>query len=214
MARLATAAAALLLAGVAHGDEEPPPPPAPCPATAIPHAYAGCPAGPPGMECRYTCDPGHIPIGRHVCQSYTTTEGTSPIVNEFFGGRCARLCVNRDCGFAAAVRTGSSDAHGPCLATRCMESRAALRQLARGAYSLWSLGRSPTTGIYVGKVDPSAGAAAQGDRAHIGINGVGLIMECAAAEMGWVSRAEAQARVGLGRIVALCYRSSTLYQIH
>ena len=33
------------------------------------------------------------------------------------------------------------------------------------------------------------------DRAHIGINGVALMMECVAAEMGWITRAEAQARV-------------------
>ena len=29
------------------------------------------------------------------------------------------------------------------------------------------------------------------------MNGVALIMECVAAEMGWISRAEAQARVTL-----------------
>ena len=194
--RLLLAALQLLAAAAAvRGDE---PPPGPCPATAVPHADSpACPAGPPGTDCSYTCEPGHIAVGRHVCQSYTTTEGTSPIANVFFGGRCARLCDNRDCAFAAAVRTKSSDARGPCLTTRCVHPEVALHQLARGAYSLWSLSRSPVTGMHVGKVDPSADAAAQGDRAHIGINGIALIMECVAAEMGWISRTAAQARVKL-----------------
>lgn len=171
------AAAALLLAAV-RGDEAPPPapPPAPCPAATIPHAVAGCAAGPHTTECDYTCEPGYIAVGRHVCQSYTTEEGTSPVANVFYGGRCVRLCENKDCAFAAAVRSNSTDARGQCLSTRCMEPDNALRQLARGAYSLWNLGRNPATGIHVGKVDPSADASAQGDRGHIGINGVALIM--------------------------------------
>ena len=167
----------MMFAVAALGDEAPlPPTPAPCPAATIPRSEAACAAGPHGAECHYSCEPGYIPVGRHVCQSYTTKEGTSPVSNVFFGGRCVRLCENKDCAFAAAVRTNSTDAHGPCLATRCMSARTALQQLARGAYSVWNLGRNAATGIYVGKVDPSADASSQGDRAHIGINGVALIM--------------------------------------
>jgi hypothetical protein len=192
-------AAAVVLASTAAivcGDETPSPPappPAPCPAAAIPHAKAGCAEGLQGTECKFECEPGFIGVGRHVCQSYITEEGTAPILNEYFGGRCVRLCENRDCAYATAVRSNSSN--GTCLVTRCMDADDALRQLARGAYSVWNLGRNPTTGIHVGKVDPSADASAQGDRAHIGINGVALIMECVATEMGWISRAEAQSRV-------------------
>ena len=179
---------------VVRGDElgPPAPPHAPCPAATIPHAKGGCTAGHHGTECQFECEPGFIAVGRHVCQSYTTKEGTTPVANEYYGGRCERLCENRDCAFAAAVRSNSS---AGCLSTRCMDGNDALRQLARGAYSVWNLGRNPKTGIHVGKVDPSADASAQGDRAHIGINGVALIMECVATEMGWISRAEAQSRV-------------------
>jgi hypothetical protein len=157
----------LLLAPTASRSEEAPPVPvpAPCPAAAIPHAVAGCGAGPPGAECAFACEAGYLAIGRHVCQSYTTTEGSTPISNEYYGGRCARLCENRDCAFAVAVRSRSTDERGPCLATRCVAQPGdALQQLARGAYSLWNLGRNTATGIHVGKVDPSAepGVASQG----------------------------------------------------
>jgi hypothetical protein len=40
-----------------------------------------------------------------------------------------------------------------------------------------------------------ADAAAQSTTAHIGINGVGLMFECVAAEMGWITLAEAQQRI-------------------
>ena len=157
----------LLLAPTASRSEEAPPvpAPAPCPAAAIPHAVAGCGPGPPDAECAFACEAGYLAIGRHVCQSYTTTEGSTPISNEYYGGRCARLCENRDCAFAVAVRSRSTDERGPCLATRCVAQPGdALQQLARGAYSLWNLGRNTATGIHVGKVDPSAepGVASQG----------------------------------------------------
>ena len=171
----------LLVATGAHGDEAPlpvPPPPAPCPVATVPHAVeAACPMASHGTECYYTCQPGYVAIGRHVCQSYTTVEGNTPISNAYFGGRCARLCENSDdCAYAAAIRFDSTDAHGQCLATRCMKDNQALLHLARGAYSLWNLGRNPTTGMHVGKVNPSADAMGQGDRAHIGINGVALML--------------------------------------
>ena len=49
-----------------------------------------------------------------------------------------------------------------------------------------------------GSVNPSmppGRAPIQSDQAHIGINGVALIMECVAAEMGWVSLEQAAVRV-------------------
>jgi hypothetical protein len=197
-----------LLPALAFSDEVPPAPaPAPCAASAVPHSSSGsCSGGAAhGTECEFACERGYLAIGRHVCQSYTTEGGSSPIVNEYFGGRCERLCAASagPClGGTVPVRLnstepGDSSVGRPCFATRCMEPDAALRQLARGAYSLWNLGRNPATGITVGRVDPSADAASQGDHAHIGINGVALIMECVAAEMGWITRAEAQQRVQL-----------------
>jgi hypothetical protein len=51
--------------------------------------------------------------------------------------------------------------------------------------------------MYSGAVDPSSDSDSQSDQAHIGINGVALVFECVAAEMGWVTRAEAQERIHL-----------------
>lgn len=218
--RLAAAALLLvLLAAGGCGAEEvaPAPPPGPCPAATLPHSDRGegspCAAGPPGTECEYKCDAGFVRIGRLVCQSYTTKGGTRAIADRYAGGRCERLCPDSSAPCAQGlvpVRLNATAGGAPCFATRCMEPDHALRQLARGAYSLWRLGRNPDTGIYNGRVvrpapptpmrtpltaprclqDPAASRAAQGDQAHIGINGVGLIMECVAAEMGWITRAE------------------------
>eukprot|EP00927_Polykrikos_kofoidii_P040306 TRINITY_DN34489_c0_g1_i1.p1 TRINITY_DN34489_c0_g1~~TRINITY_DN34489_c0_g1_i1.p1 ORF type:complete len:594 (-),score=51.23 TRINITY_DN34489_c0_g1_i1:164-1945(-) len=193
----------LLLQALVVGHEVPPPRvplEVPCSPSVVPNSNTvktPC-KGSIGTSCPFVCDKGFIPIGRHVCQSYTTKQGRRVLSNEFFGGRCERLCpaTAEPCPAGTApVRTNSSDSGGPCFTTRCMPADVALWQLARGSYSVWRLGRNPSTGIISGKVNPSNDANSQSDQAHIGINGVGLIMECIAAEMGWITRSDAQQRI-------------------
>ena len=189
----------------------------------IPHsnvseAHSSPCTGGEGTLCPFQCDPGFLAIGRHACQSYTTHEGKAVLSNVFFGGRCERLCPSspQSCPIAGtvAVRSNTTTQHAAiadgsgktpaappptsCYATECLPKDEALRRLARGAYTLWRKGRLDSTGIYSGSVDPSAGGGSgQSDQAHIGINGVGLIFEVVAAEMGWQTRAEAATRVNL-----------------
>eukprot|EP01079_Euglenida_sp_SAG-EU17-18_P005245 gene5245-5301_t len=166
-----------------------------------PHACSG----PAGTECPYECTPGFVAIGRHVCQSYTTRKGDNVVPPSFFGGRCQRLCEGQPstCSFDGSlipVRTNTSQG---CFDTRCLAPAEALQRLGRGAYAVWRKGRLASTGIYSGSVDPtqpgdaSEAGHVQSDQAHIGINGVALIFECVAAEMGWITRAEAAQRVNL-----------------
>jgi len=183
-----------------------------CAAATIPHAATKACNGhaPLGTECTYSCAEGFLRIGRHVCQDYSTMQSAqhnSSIVfdHQYGGGRCARLCKARsghprECAAEAdlSVRVNTTDADGVCFETTCYSQDAALRKLARGAYATWALIRDTKTGIYLGSADPAAAADAQGtDQAHIGINGVALIFECVAAEMGWQTRAQAQARITL-----------------
>ena len=154
------AALLVLLTPECWAEEVPPaPPPGPCPAATLPHSDRGegspCAAGPPGTECEYKCDAGFVRIGRLVCQSYTTKGGTRAIADRYAGGRCERLCPDSAAPCAQGlvpVRLNVTADGAPCFATRCMEPDHALRQLARGAYSLWRLGRNPDTGIYNGRV--------------------------------------------------------------
>eukprot|EP00928_Gymnodinium_smaydae_P054583 TRINITY_DN38329_c0_g1_i1.p1 TRINITY_DN38329_c0_g1~~TRINITY_DN38329_c0_g1_i1.p1 ORF type:complete len:566 (-),score=33.34 TRINITY_DN38329_c0_g1_i1:160-1857(-) len=151
-------------------------------------------------ECEYTCDSGYFAIGRHACQSYTSSRGQVLLDKIFFGGRCERLC---DASIAPCsdgqvpVRWNSSDPLGPCFKSICLDPDEALLRLGRGAYRLWRLGRSSRTGIYSDSTNPSGSAAEQPPQAHIGINGVALMMECVAVELGWTSVKDAQARVNL-----------------
>ena len=107
------------------------------------------------------------------------------LTNQFFGGRCERLCPGKPSTCPSThtpVRFNTTTAADgtSCFATACFTPDQALRKLARGAYSLWRKGRLDTTGIYSDSTDPSAPSSAQSDMAHIGINGVGLIFECVA----------------------------------
>jgi hypothetical protein len=174
-----------------------------CNRAAIPHSNrtgsSKC-SGSAGDECAFACDPGYLGFGRHVCQDYTTKKGDHFIRQSFFGGRCDRLCAPVPAACAAGltpVRTNTTDRSGPCLSTTCLPPDEALKRLGRGAYELWRLGRADTTGVYAGSVNPSTNAASQSDQAHIGINGVGLMFECVAAELGWITHQEAQLRINL-----------------
>jgi hypothetical protein len=174
-----------------------------CPPSAIPHSnttVAPCTGG-LNTTCAFSCDAGFLAVGVHACQSYTTASGVVAIDNTFFGGRCDPLCDARDAPPCAPdtvpVRRNVTVGGSWCLNTTCLTADAALRRVARGAYGVWRLGRDDTTGIYAGAVDATAPASAQESIAHIGINGVALMFECVAAEMGWISRADAVARVTL-----------------
>ena len=169
----------------------------------VTHATTPC-AGSSGDLCPFACDEGYLAIGQHACQSYTTMSGTSVLSKEFFGGRCERLCPGAPSTCPSGhtpvrINTSTTAAGGDdssCYTTKCFTPDEALRRLARGAYSLWRKGRLDATGIYSGSVNPSApSGAAQSDQAHIGINGVGLMFECVAAEMGWITVHEAAIRV-------------------
>lgn len=173
-----------------------------CPAAAIAHSNvtpsSPCAAGPLGTPCPFSCDAGFVDVGAHVCQSYTTASGVAVLNNTFFGGRCDALCAGEaPCapGDVPVRRNVSAADGGWCLSTLCTSEDDALRRLARGNYGLWRLGRDARTGMYSDSVDATAAADAQSDIAHIGINGVALMLECVAAEMGWISRDEAASRV-------------------
>jgi len=174
-----------------------------CPPSVIPHSNttaAPCTGG-LNTTCAFSCDAGFLAVGVHACQSYTTASGVVAIDSAFFGGRCDPLCGARDAPPCAPgtvpVRRNVTDGDSWCLNTTCLTADAALRRVARGAYGVWRLGRDDATGIYTGDVDATAPASAQSSIAHIGINGVALMFECVAAEMGWISRADAVARVTL-----------------
>eukprot|EP00051_Salpingoeca_urceolata_P006808 m.90124 g.90124 ORF g.90124 m.90124 type:complete len:603 (-) comp14993_c1_seq4:80-1888(-) len=164
-----------------------------------------CPAGELQSTCEYACDDGYIPIGRHVCQTYTT-EHQLVLDHVWHGGRCQRLCdgginnnnannANSDC--AVPLRYNSSDAKGPCHATKCFDTPDDLfHHLTVGNYQAWKIARNPVSGIYLGPLDLSQAnqTASQG---ALGVTGVGLVFECVATALGLVSVTEAQERVML-----------------
>jgi hypothetical protein len=172
-----------------------------CPPSSIPHSNTSATpcAGAANTICPYACDAGYVAVGTHACQSYTTTSGVVAIDDAFFGGRCDALCPgDPPCAPPnVPVRWPAASAGVACLATTCAPPDDALRRLARGAYAAWRLGRDELTGIYSGSVDATAPASEQASIAHIGINGVALMFECVAAEMGWIARADAAARITL-----------------
>lgn len=156
-------------------------------------------SGAHGDECAYVCDANYIQIGRHVCQHYEAG-GTVFIDNAFYGGRCERLCAGAPSACTSGqqpVRRNSSDASGPCFATRCFASGdAALANVARGNYEAWRRAWNNVSGFYLdglNLVDPSATRSS----AATGVTGLGLIAECVGHAMGYQSTAEARARVSL-----------------
>jgi hypothetical protein len=148
-----------------------------------------------GDECAYSCDAGYIRIGRHVCQTYTQG-GATIISRSFFGGRCDRLCAATasPCPSGSMpTRVNSSDSDGPCLRTTCATPDMTLRKLARSNYELWQLARNNATGIYLASVVLDGGPQnyAQGSTAQ---SGLGMITDCIAAAMGWITPGQAQTR--------------------
>ncbi|CAE8641947.1 unnamed protein product [Polarella glacialis] len=153
-----------------------------------------------GDECVYQCNGGYIPVGRHVCQTIII-RGKTWKENLFFGGECYRLCsdsaapcpVNK----ATPIRVNSFDEEGNCLRTKCMHSAdEALRNLARGNYEVWRLGRANPSGMYQDSVNLNAPMDNSSKVGGLDMTGIGLIMECVADAMGWISREEFVSRVG------------------
>lgn len=176
----------------------------PCAPSTVPHSNvtASVPCtGALGDICPFSCDAGYLGVGQHVCQSYDTARGVTVFDNVFFGGRCDPLCTSSAApcgeGLVPVRRNVTTTSASWCLATTCTTADDALRRLARGAYGVWRLGRDEASGMYSGTVDTTAPSDAQDSIAHIGVNGLGLMFECVAAEMGWVSRSAAAARVNV-----------------
>jgi hypothetical protein len=164
-------------------------------------------AGVEGDECAYSCEPGYIRVGRHVCQTYATSGGTPAtkvtVINRtFFGGRCDFLCPssNADCAQVepakVPVRFNSTEDGRACLKTTCLAQDTALRNLALGNYEIWRRGRNADTGIYLDHVDPRLPADPTGGNiASPDSTGPGLALECVAAALGFITIEEAQGRV-------------------
>lgn len=164
--------------------------------------HAPC-TGAEGTECHYSCDKNHLKVGRHVCQSYST-QGRLVLDKIFFGGRCVRMCdteyhIEHKAWCPAGkvpLRWKSRDAKGHCLATRCRNPYAALKALALGNYAVWSLARNNDTGIYIGRVDLRKPKHMQNwHYSHLGVTGIGMMIECAAHALGWIKLKVAQHRV-------------------
>jgi len=176
-----------------------------------------CNPGHPGDECAYKCNDGFIAIGRHAYQTYET-QGINVINHSFFGGRCDRLCATtaKQCPQGTVpVRHNTTDSQGPCLETVCMTQDHALRTVARGAYEIFRHGRAPSSGMYTnvrfnGQQIQRAGPAGSE------YTGLGIIGECIADAMGWISRQEAQDRILLtlravtNRVPGFHYRRTPL----
>ncbi|CAE8592497.1 unnamed protein product [Polarella glacialis] len=153
-----------------------------------------------GDECVYQCNEGYIPVGRHVCQTIII-RGKTWKENAFFGGECYRLCsdsaapcpVNK----ATPIRVNSFDEQGNCLRTKCMHSAdEALRNLARGNYEIWRLGRASPSGMYQDSVHLNGPQDLGPKLGGLDMTGIGLIMECVADAMGWIDREELLSRLG------------------
>jgi len=155
-----------------------------------------CSLGHPGAECAYECNDGYIAVGRHVCQTYAT-QGINVVNHSFYGGRCERLCAAtaEPClQGTVPVRHNTSDSLGPCLKTVCLTQYDALQTVARGAYEVFRHGRSPSSGMY-SNVKFNGQNIQRVESAGSEYTGLGIIAECVADSMGWISRQEAQDRI-------------------
>lgn len=95
-------------------------------------------------------------------------------------------------------RTGGAGAW--CLETLCFPAdtnHSLLAHIARGAYAVWDLARNNATGIYIDHVDLTRADPAQQDWAQgsAEYTGLGMMVECVAAALGWIPLATAQQRV-------------------
>lgn len=144
-----------------------------------------------GSVCKYTCNNGFFPIGKHVCQYYKAN-GKVYIDNSFYGGRCERYCSknpNTCPSGQIPIRMNSTDESGPCFRTFCFENEdAALKNVAKGNYEVWKMARNNKTGIYIDTVDVLTPSKQKWQQGSSGINGLGMIFECVADAMGWEKR--------------------------
>jgi len=143
-----------------------------------------------GDECSYECDTGYIAVGRHVCQTITI-QGQIWKDKSFFGGNCYRLCpdTSSPCPEGQVpLRVNTSDAEGACMHTTCLTPDDAFRNVARGNYELWRRARGNRSGCYSDSVDLTSDKPKPLGGSDM--TGLGLIMECIAVSMGWISRKE------------------------
>lgn len=163
-----------------------------------------------GDECFYECDPGFLKRGRHICQSYSA--GQQVVLDRrFFGGSCNPLCngtasrQERDnsqhppdthCGAGSfPTRFNSTPDDCPCLSTVCRSEDDTLGNLTRGAYEVFRLARHIRTGLYLDHVDPRFSPENQTNVASSDATGVGIVAECVAAALGYITIDDAASRV-------------------
>mmetsp|Transcript_81280 Transcript_81280/g.195040 ORF Transcript_81280/g.195040 Transcript_81280/m.195040 type:complete len:680 (-) Transcript_81280:175-2214(-) len=146
-----------------------------------------------GEECSYQCEEGYIGVGRHVCQTIMA-EGQVWKDKSFFGGNCWRLCADSPTCTSPQVpmRVNSTDASGWCMKTTCFDEMGALMNIAEGNYEVWKLARDESSGCYADHVNLDTQTAALGSS---DATGMGIIMECIADAMGWISRDQFLQRV-------------------
>eukprot|EP00439_Symbiodinium_sp_Y106_P038180 s3316_g4.t1 len=155
-----------------------------------------CVASKLGDECSYQCNEGYIAVGRHVCQTIVIQNKVWKD-KSFFGGNCWRLCAATSGPCPAGqvpLRVNTTDDLGPCMQTLCKTEDDAFKNLARGNYEVWRRSRNDYSGCYTDHIDLDTGKAKLGSS---DTTGMGIIMECIAHSMGWISDQDLLERVNL-----------------
>ena len=166
--------------------------------------------------CQY-----YSPIPLLVEAAAGAAAAAAPVVainNTFFGGSCVPLCtppVRGACPAGSApvrynttymqqqhqqhrgkAAPAGAEADTSCLATECHVTTAeALGNLTRGAYLFFQYARHPSTGIYIDHVDPRLPPARQTAAASVDSTAVGIVAEVIGTALGYITLAEAEARV-------------------
>ena len=185
----------------------------PCVDTSTPLSIGSVPA-PSGFECKFTCNEGYFPVGRHVCQwhdiGFNIDRNDSdpeafykrPVDGlnyQFYGGRCERICegspvcLANNKGIQRAGRVPSADAAGGCFRTKCFDNTTGLENLLRGVYHIFGLGRDVATGFYKDSVNLYGDE--EDERYSLDATGTGMMAEVVGAALGYQSASDALAKV-------------------
>ena len=157
-----------------------------CPDATIPFSNrsnqaAACRESAEGTECFFSCDPGYIPLGRHVCQWHDpkwvvdNSNHTDAQHNArgwaaqagrhqhiFWGGRCEPLCSGmQSCPgnqsprrYKKSAMFADTPANEDCMITECFPSHAEnLENLARGVFDVMSMARDEQSGMYYNSIN-------------------------------------------------------------
>lgn len=83
--------------------------------------------------------------------------------------------------------------------TECQSNDDVLKHVARSNYEVWTLARNPSSGVYIGRVDlTQADLTKQRWMEGVtGPTGLGLIAECIAHKLGWITDKQFEDRVVL-----------------